>query len=202
VSTIFLDRDGVINENRSDYVKSWHEFRFLPGAKEAIVRLTQAGHRILVCTNQAGIAHGIIPVETIEEIHRLMIAEIALAGGRIEQVYYCPHAKDANCFCRKPRPGMLLRARDEQGIDMNDAVFIGDALTDIQAGLEAGLHTILVLTGRGREQFSKHACEVERLCQVAMSLEQATDIILRESISQMVAIGNQGCSSKRRVFRA
>src|SRR5207245_1547178 len=125
MSTIFLDRDGVINENRADYVKHWSEFRFLPGSREAIAKLTQAGHRIVVCTNQAGIAHGSLTVETVQEIHRRMVASINEVGGRIEKVYYCPHAKDENCVCRKPRPGMLLQARDELGIDMHDAVFLG-----------------------------------------------------------------------------
>ena len=178
MSTIFLDRDGVINENRSDYVKSWDEFRFLPGSKEAIARLTHAGHRIVVCTNQTGIARGIIPVETVEEIHRLMIVEIAKAGGKIERVYYCPHAKDENCFCRKPRPGMLLRARDELGINMNDALFIGDAMTDVRAGLAVGIHTILVLTGLGREQLREHSHEANGPFYIAMSLKHTTEIIL------------------------
>lgn len=183
MSTIFLDRDGVINENRPDYVKSWQEFRFLPGAKEAIARLTCAGHRILVCTNQAGIARGILSVETVEEIHRRMMDEIAEAGGRIERVYYCPHAKDAHCACRKPRPGMLLRARDELGIDMSDALFIGDALSDVHAGLEAGLWAILVLTGRGREQLCEHVHQARdhRLFHVSPSLEQVVDSMLRVS---------------------
>ena len=88
MSTIFLDRDGAISENRPDYVKSWHEFRFLPGSKEAIAQLTRAGHRMIVCTNQACIARGIISVETVEDIHRRMLVEIAQAGGRIEKVYY------------------------------------------------------------------------------------------------------------------
>src|SRR5215831_13737589 len=104
MSTIFLDRDGVINENRADYVKSWQEFRFLPGSKEAIARLTHAGHRIIVCTNQACIARRIVAVETVEEIHRRMTAEIAQVGGMVRKVYYCPHGKDEGCFCRKPQP--------------------------------------------------------------------------------------------------
>src|SRR6266516_2526702 len=155
MSIIFLDRDGVINENRADYVKSWSEFRFLPGSREAIASLTKAGHRIVICTNQAGIARGLIPVETVEDIHRRMLAEIAEFGGVIEKVYYCPHGKDENCGCRKPRPGMLLRARDELGLDLSDAVFIGDSITDIRAGLAVGIRTVLVLTGLGAEQFRK-----------------------------------------------
>lgn len=180
MSTIFLDRDGVINENRSDYVKSWDEFRFLPGSKEAIAELTNAGHRIIVCTNQAAIARGIISVETVEEIHCRMVAEISEAGGIIERVYYCPHGKDENCFCRKPCPGMLLRARDELGIDLNDALFIGDSITDVRAGLAAGARTVLVLTGLGREQLREHFHEANGPFHVAMSLKHTAGVILQE----------------------
>jgi len=179
VTTIFLDRDGVINENRSDYVKSWDEFRFLPGAREAIARLTRSGHRIVVCSNQAGIARGIIAQETVEEIHRRMIAAIGEMGGVIEKVYYCPHAKDANCPCRKPRPGQLLRARDELGIDLNEAIFIGDSITDVRAGLAAGVHPILVLTGLGMEQFRDHHHEANGPFRIFMSLKDATESILQ-----------------------
>ena len=179
MSTVFIDRDGVINANRPDYVKSWHEFHFLPGSREAIARLSRAGHRIVVCTNQAGVAKGIIAVETIEDIHRKMVAEIAEMGGLIEKVYYCPHAKEENCACRKPRPGMLLRARDELGLDLTDAVFVGDSMSDIRAGLAAGIHTILALSGLGLEQFRTHHQEAESPFRISMNLEQAVEIILK-----------------------
>lgn len=178
MSTIFLDRDGVINENRSDYVKSWSEFRFLPGSKEAIAMLTHAGHRIIVCTNQAGIARGILSRDTVEEIHRRMVAEIAKAGGRIERIYYCPHGKDENCFCRKPRPGMLLRARDELGIDMHDAILIGDSISDIRAAFAAGVHPILVLTGLGMEHLRECCHEAHEPFHFAESLKHAAEMIL------------------------
>jgi len=179
VSTIFLDRDGVINENRADYVKNWSEFRFLPGSREAIAKLTQAGHRIVVCTNQAGIAQGSISVETVQEIHRRMIASINEVGGKIEKVFFCPHAKDQDCACRKPRPGMLLQARDELGIDMHDAVFLGDSITDIRAGLAAGIHTVLVLSGLGLEQFREHYHEVNGPFRICMNLKHATEVVLK-----------------------
>ena len=179
MSTIFLDRDGVINENRADYVKSWSEFRFLPESREAIAKLTQAGHRIVVCTNQAGIARGTISIEAVEEIHHLMIASISEVGGKIEKVYYCPHDKDEDCACRKPRPGMLLRARDELSIDMHDALFIGDSMTDIQAGLAAGIHTVLVLSGLGLEQFREHHHEVNSQFRISMNLKHATELVLK-----------------------
>lgn len=177
MTTIFLDRDGVINENRSDYVKSWNEFRFLPGSCEAIALLARAGHRIIVCTNQASIARGIITRETIEEIHYRMACEIDRAGGCIEKIYYCPHGRDAQCPCRKPRPGLLLRARDELGLDMRDALFIGDSITDIQAGLAAGVHCMLVLTGRGQEQLRNHAHEAGGPFYVMPDLKQAAETI-------------------------
>ena len=179
MSTIFLDRDGVINENRSDYVKSWQEFCFIPGSKEAIAQLTCAGHRIIVCTNQACIARGIISVETVEEIHRRMLAEIMHIGGRIERVYYCPHANDEHCFCRKPRPGMLLRARDELDIDLNDAFLIGDSITDIHAGVAAGVRSCLVLTGLGKEQFHQHSYEAEGQFHITANLKQTVEMILQ-----------------------
>jgi histidinol-phosphate phosphatase family protein len=183
VTTIFLDRDGVINENRSDYVKSWSEFLFLPGSLEAIAKLTQAGHRLIVCTNQAGIAKGTISQKTIEEIHRRMLAEVARAGGYIEKVYYCPHAKDEQCGCRKPQPGLLLRARDELGLDMNKAIFIGDSITDIRAGLAAGVSCILVLTGLGEEHLRTRQHEIGGLFTVSMSLKHAAESILQGILS-------------------
>jgi D-glycero-D-manno-heptose 1,7-bisphosphate phosphatase len=179
VTTIFLDRDGVINENRADYVKSWSEFRFLPGSREAIAKLTQAGHRIVVCSNQAGVARGSISMETVDEIHRRMKNSISEVGGKIEKIYCCPHGRDEDCACRKPRPGMLLRARDELGIDMHDAVFIGDSITDIRAGLAAGIQTVLVLSGLGLEQFREHHLEVNGAFRISMNLKNATELVLK-----------------------
>ena len=180
MSTIFLDRDGVINENRADHVKSWQEFRFLAGSREAIARLTQAGHRIIVCTNQAAIARGQVSVETVENIHHRMLASIDEFGGTIEKVYYCPHGKDENCHCRKPRPGMILHACEELDIDLNDAIFIGDSITDLRAGFAAGVRSaILVLTGLGAEQFYNHHHEVPQPFRITMNLKHAADIILQ-----------------------
>ncbi len=181
MSTIFLDRDGVINENRADYVKSWQEFQFLAGSREAIARLTQAGHRIVVCTNQAAIARGQVTRETVEDIHQRMIASIAEYGGAIEKVYYCPHSREENCNCRKPRPGMLLQAQHELDINMSDAIFIGDSITDVRAGLAIGIHTILVLTGLGMEQFRAHHHEADGPFRIALNLRHATESILQGS---------------------
>jgi len=178
----------VINENRADYVKSWQEFRFLAGSREAIAKLTQAGYRIIVCTNQAGIARGHITIETVEDIHRRMLASIADFGGKIEKVYYCPHAKDECCNCRKPRPGMLLRARDELDVELNNAIFIGDSMTDLRAAFAAGVSSaMLVLTGLGVEQFHNHHHEATGPFRISMNLRHATNIILQGSHLNMAA---------------
>ncbi len=179
MSTIFIDRDGVINENRADYVKSWDEFRFLPESREAISSLTKAGHRIVVCTNQAGVAQGLISTDTMEDIHHRMQAAIEEAGGVIEKVYACTHSKTADCDCRKPRPGMLLRASRELDLDMSNAVFIGDSITDMQAGSAAGVRTMLVLTGLGMEHYRLHYQHSNRPFHVAQNLKHAVDIILQ-----------------------
>lgn len=180
MSVIFLDRDGVINENRSDYVKCWSEFHFLPGAREAVAKLTRAGHRIIVCTNQAGIARGSIAVETVHEIHRRMLAEIATFGGHIEKIYYCPHGKEEHCLCRKPQPGMLLRARDELSLDLNNALFIGDSITDMQAGEAAGVRCIMVMTGLGVEQLGNAHSQTNRPFTIMQSLNHAADSIVQQ----------------------
>lgn len=187
MSTIFLDRDGVINENRSDYVKSWSEFRFLPGVHEAIALLTRAGHRIIVCTNQAGIARGNMTVEAVNDIHLRMRSELARHGGHIEHVYYCPHGKDEQCRCRKPYPGLLLRARDELGVDLHDAIFIGDSITDIRAGHAAGVCAVLVLTGLGVEQLLDHHHEVNEAFFIASNLAHASHAILHGQLQNQEA---------------
>ena len=187
MSTIFLDRDGVINENRPDYVKSWAEFHFLPGVPEAIAQLTHAGHRLIICTNQAGIARGAMSVESVEDIHQQMLAELTRHGGSIEHIYYCPHAKGEQCGCRKPRPGLLLRARDERGIDLQDALFIGDSITDIRAGQAAGMRSVLVLTGLGVDQLRNHHHEALDAFFIASNLTHATHAILQGLIQPQEA---------------
>ncbi len=150
---IFLDRDGVINQNRADHVKSWDEFEFVPGALESIRVLTEIGLPIFVVTNQAIINRGLVTVEQLEEIHSRMLDEIARAGGLITQVYYCPHDNHENCSCRKPASGMLRQAASDYNLDLAQSFMVGDAWTDIAAGLDVHARSILVLTGRGRWNF-------------------------------------------------
>jgi D-glycero-D-manno-heptose 1,7-bisphosphate phosphatase len=149
---IFLDRDGVINRNRPDHVKSWSEFEFLPGALEALKRLAQAGVPVVIVSNQAAIGRGLVTREAVEAINRRMVDEIRAAGGRVDDVLFCPHGPEAGCDCRKPRAGLLLQAAERWGIDLEASVLVGDAESDILAAQCAGCHPLLVLTGRGAEQ--------------------------------------------------
>lgn len=145
---VFLDRDGVINENRVDHVKRWAEFRWLPGALEGMRLLTEHGFRIFIVTNQAAVNRGLITHSDLAEIHRRMIIIAAAHGATIAGLRFCPHRPDEACGCRKPRPGMLLDLAREHQVDLTAAYMIGDAPSDIAAGQAAGCRTILVLSGR------------------------------------------------------
>ena len=148
---IFLDRDGVINEDRVDYIKSWEEFRFIKGVRQALKQINQAGIPVVVITNQSVIGRGIITETELSVIHDRMHKEIQNSGGRISEIYYCPHHPDAHCRCRKPRIGLLKKAARELELDLKKCLFVGDNLKDIQAGKRAGCRTVLVQTGQGKE---------------------------------------------------
>ncbi len=145
-TTIFLDRDGVINRKRpeGDYVKCWEEFEFLPGVLEAIPKLNEIARHVIVVTNQRGVARGRMTEEALLEIHRKMLEAITAAGGRIDAVYYCPH-EEGTCECRKPRIGLFLQAqRDFPDIDFRDAVLVGDSPSDLKAAEKLGCEGVLV----------------------------------------------------------
>ena len=151
---VFLDRDGVINENRSDYVKSWQEFVFLPNVFEPLRYLAQSSYIVVVVTNQSAIGRGLVSAAIVEEIHCRMQTEIQHNGGRIDAIYYCPHHPNEGCSCRKPKPGLLLRAAQDLNIDLERSYFVGDAVSDVEAAMNAGCRPVFVLTGRGKEQLS------------------------------------------------
>lgn len=137
---ILLDRDGTINERmgRAQYVCSWEQWRWLPGAKEALALLTRAGYRLIMITNQPGLARGALTMTDLEEIHSRMIAEAAEAGGRIDAIEFCPHNWDDGCECRKPKPGMLFAAQRRFHLDLSRVTFMGDDERDGQAAEAAG----------------------------------------------------------------
>ncbi len=149
---IFLDRDGVINVNRLDHIKSWDEFVFLPRTLDALRRLAPSEFSIVVTTNQSVIARGFAGEETVRDIHTRMLAKVHFAGARIDAVYFCPHLPDDHCACRKPEPGMYLRAAREFDLELARSIVIGDAFADMAAAQTIGAHPILVLTGRGHSQ--------------------------------------------------
>lgn len=149
---IFLDRDGVINENRPDHVKSWQEFVFLPGVFEPLQLLAKSPFLIALVSNQSVINRGIVPRSVVEDIHARMLEAIQRHGGRLDSILYCPHRPDENCACRKPKPGLLLEIASRFDVDLTRSYLIGDALSDIQAALAVGCQPLLVLTGRGRSQ--------------------------------------------------
>lgn len=146
--TVFLDRDGVLNRNRSDHVKVWSEFEFLPGALAAVARLTNAGYRVVVVTNQAIVGRGGLSQPELDAIHGRMTTDVERAGGRIAAVLACLHRPEAGCGCRKPAPGLLHAAVNQHAVDLDQAVLIGDHLTDLEAARRAGCPSILVLSGR------------------------------------------------------
>jgi D-glycero-D-manno-heptose 1,7-bisphosphate phosphatase len=178
VRAVFLDRDGVINENRVDHVKSWGEFRFLPRAPEAIARLTRAGHPVFIITNQAIVNRGLVSCDIVEGINRRMIRELEWQGGRVVDVAYCPHRPDERCGCRKPKPGLLLQLAHRHGVNLQDAVLIGDARSDLEAGHAVGCETMLVLTGRGTTQLPLVLNSPPGRVTVALDLEHAVDLVL------------------------
>ena len=138
--SIILDRDGVLNRKppRAQYIRSWQEFEWLPGVQDSLNLLKQAGYRVIVVSNQAGIARGEMSEAALEEIHAAMKADAAAAGGRIDAIYYCPHGWDDGCECRKPLPGMLFRAQRDHHLDLTRTYFIGDDDRDGEAAARAG----------------------------------------------------------------
>jgi D-glycero-D-manno-heptose 1,7-bisphosphate phosphatase len=155
--TVFLDRDGVINENRDDHVKSWAEFRFLPGALDALRLLTRQGFRIFVITNQACVNRGLAKPADVDDIHWRMAYAALAHGARINDVRYCPHRPDEACPCRKPQPGMLLDLELTYGVGLGEAYLVGDAASDIAAGRAVGCRTVMVRTGRGEQHLTSGA---------------------------------------------
>jgi D-glycero-D-manno-heptose 1,7-bisphosphate phosphatase len=148
---VILDRDGVINHDSAAYIKSPDEWKPIPGSLEAIALLNQAGYRVLVATNQSGVGRGLFDMATLNAIHDKMHRALGLVGGRVDGIFYCPHAQDAGCACRKPRPGLLDEISKRFGVSLDGVPFIGDSLRDLQAGAAVGAQPVLVLTGKGKK---------------------------------------------------
>jgi D-glycero-D-manno-heptose 1,7-bisphosphate phosphatase len=148
---IILDRDGTINADRDDYVKSPEEWQPLPGALEALARLSQAGYALVIATNQSGLARGLFDMAALNAMHRKMLSALAALGGRVEGIFFCPHHPQEDCACRKPKAGLLEEIGKSLGVNLNGVPMVGDSLRDVQAAVAAGCTPHLVRTGKGAQ---------------------------------------------------
>ena len=152
---IFLDRDGVIIENRADYVRSLDDVSIFPQALDALVRIRDTPYKVIIVTNQSAIGRGLISYESAQAINSYLVSTIEDAGGRIDGLFMCPHTPEQGCNCRKPNPGLILDAAQFLSIDLQQSLIVGDALSDILAGHSAGIPQLyLVRTGRGIDQLN------------------------------------------------
>jgi len=155
MNLILLDRDGVINYDSDQFIKSPEEWKPIPGSLEAIARLCQAGYRVVVTTNQSGVGRGLFDMHTLNAIHDKMHKAVAQAGGRIDAIFFCPHAADTNCSCRKPKTGMLEGVAARYNVDLHGVPAVGDSLRDLTSAAGMGAQPILVLTGKGAKTQAK-----------------------------------------------
>jgi D-glycero-D-manno-heptose 1,7-bisphosphate phosphatase len=151
VKLIILDRDGVINYDSDQFIKSPEEWRPIPGSLEAIARLNHAGFRVVVATNQSGLGRGLFDMATLIAINDKMHKALAQVGGRIDAVFYCPHAADSACDCRKPKPGMFTEIGHRFGVELTGVPCVGDSVRDLQAAAAIEAQPILVLSGKGEK---------------------------------------------------
>jgi D-glycero-D-manno-heptose 1,7-bisphosphate phosphatase len=148
---VILDRDGVINYDSAAFIKTPDEWKPIPGSLEAIAHLTQAGYRVVVASNQSGIGRGLLDMVALNAINDKMCKAAIQAGGRIDAMFFCPHANTDNCNCRKPATGMFKEISERFGLDLNGVPAIGDSMRDLQCAAAVGALPILVLTGKGKK---------------------------------------------------
>lgn len=148
---IVLDRDGVINQDSDEYVKTVEEWIPIAGSMDAIARLNRGGYRVVIATNQSGIARGFFDLETLSAMHKKMHELANRAGGHIDGIFFCPHGPEDKCVCRKPKDGLFKEIQRRMGVSLQDCPTVGDSLRDLQAGSSVGCQTFLVRTGKGKK---------------------------------------------------
>ncbi len=149
---VLLDRDGVINEDSPDYIKNWSEFHFIPGSLDALAVLHSHGYQVVIITNQSIIGRNMVDPSTLAETHRNLIQAVEADGGKIRDIFFCPHTPDDGCKCRKPAPGLILNAQKKFGFDLAETAMIGDSEKDMLAARNAGCgRAVLVSTGNGNK---------------------------------------------------
>ncbi len=146
---IILDRDGVINQDSDQFIKSPDEWIPIPGSLEAIARLNQSGWRVVLASNQSGVDRGLFGMDTLNAINAKMVEALAQLGGRLDAIFFCPHAANSTCDCRKPKPGLFKQIQSRFNVDLEGVPTVGDSLRDLQAGVAMGCVPYLVLTGKG-----------------------------------------------------
>lgn len=148
---VILDRDGVINQDSDQFIKTPDEWRPIPGSLEAIARLNQWGYRVVVATNQSGVGRGLFDMDTLNAIHERMHKSVMQAGGRIDAIFFCPHSAEDKCECRKPKAGMLKQIGERYNTNLAGVPAVGDSLRDLQCAIAVGAQPYLVLTGKGEK---------------------------------------------------
>ncbi|KPJ78933.1 MAG: histidinol phosphate phosphatase [Deltaproteobacteria bacterium SG8_13] len=177
---VFLDRDGVINQDSPQYIKSWSEFEFLPGSIEALAALNRSGFEVIVITNQSAVNRGLISKALLEQMHDRLKAAVQSSGGRILDVFYCPHLPEEGCGCRKPKPGLIERACRKYGLNPETTTMVGDSAKDIKCARNAGCRrAALVRTGNGKAAHRELKAEGVPVDFVAEDLGDAAAWIIR-----------------------
>lgn len=174
---IFLDRDGVVNRNRADYVLSWSQIELLPQVLPALQRIALSPFQVVIVTNQSAVGRGLLTLSDLQAIHESLLARVRAGGGYIDAIYACPHHPDAGCPCRKPRPGLLTQAAADLSIDLSHSYLVGDAVTDVQAALAVGCQPLMVRTGRGESQLDRLRSDGYEHVPVVADLAAAVDWI-------------------------
>lgn len=178
---IILDRDGVINEDSDDYIKTVDEWQPIAGSLQAMGRLFQAGYTLVVVTNQSGIARGFYDIEMLHAMHSKMDIMLEQYGGHVDSIFFCPHVQKDNCDCRKPKDGMFQDIIKRYQCDLKNVLAIGDSLRDLQAAQSAGAEAVLVRTGKGEKTIANmKASELEGVA-IYNDLAAVADAILMES---------------------
>lgn len=173
---IILDRDGVINYDSVEYIKSPEEWQAIPGSLEAIAKLNQHNFQVLVATNQSGVARGYYDLITLNRIHEKMFNELLKRGGHIQEIFYCPHHPQDNCPCRKPKPGLIHQMQSKYALNPAETYFIGDSLVDVQAANAVGCKPLLVATGKSKINNRPH--DEAYNVPIFRDLAQAVDYVL------------------------
>ena len=153
---IILDRDGVINHESAEYIKSPEEWIPIPGSLQAIASLNKAGFHVFVATNQSGVARGFYDLAMLDCIHEKLVSELASYGGVIDEIFFCPHHPDDRCACRKPEPGLIHRIQEKYNVPLSETYFVGDSAVDMLAARRAGCRPLLVLSGNGSKTLKMH----------------------------------------------